>query len=620
MTLLCRRALAFCTLLCVAVSLHAGVAHAGEREANIAAYERAQVQWGATVLLLPAQLEYRTALEKQREGDKEAALVHLERAIALAPHWPDPQFSIAGIKFRSFDPDALYYLVGAFKSLWLDFHSQSLLVANFLIIGLLVLVVASTIFCIAFLVRYLPFVAYRLSEVLEKRTSAAMARPTAYLLLLAPFALLPGFVTGFCFLVLLTWYFMHRRERIVIAALALPFIVLGLFAGQVERYAPVADPSSFTTLASEAATSAGNNMLLRRIESTPAEHLATEKNVALGLMYQRQENYDAAAGRFLEAISAEPDNAMAYINLGNVYYLQGSYEKALEGYRKAEQLAPTDAVGQYNLAQAYIKTLLMAESSDALRASAAAGIDRVKESYAEPVRPGVQVYAKTYPPHELWRIAGVEGTSRPPTLIDDVLSPVTRFDGRAGAWIMLGTLILVLILGRFIKPHHLAFQCSNCGELTSESTANSERGMYICVQCAGAIGGVSSDKVIEALMRQRRQKVLVRRRRAIRFLTMWVPGVRDVFYGRITRGLFLAFVVGLSLVQLWSRGYVIKDWYMLELTTPVWKWALPAAGVVIAYAMTFLSGRYTEVRNYRNTSLRARTAAREDKPARRASA
>jgi tetratricopeptide (TPR) repeat protein len=620
MTLLGRRALAFCTLLCVAVSLHAGTAHAGQREANIAAYERAQVQWGATVLLLPAQLEYRTALAKERTGDRDAALVHLERATELAPNWPDPHFTIAGIKFRSFDPDALYYLVGGVKALWLDFHSQSLLLTNLLIIGLLVLVVAATIFCIAFAVRYLPFVAYRLSEVLEKRASAVMARPAAYLLLLVPFALLPGFVTGFCFLMLLTWHFMQRRERIVMVLLALPFIALGLLAGHVERYTPVANPSSFTALVSQGVSSAGNNTLLRQIESARSENLTIEKNIAMGIIYQRQENFDAAASLFLEAISMEPDNAMAYINLGNVYYLQGRYEKALEGYRKAEQLLPTDAVGQYNLAQAYIKTLLMAESSDALRASAAAGIDRVKDSYAKPAQPGLLVYAKTYQPRDLWRIAGVEGTSLPPTLIDDVLAPVTRFDGRTGAWIMLATLIIVLILAHFIKRQHLAFQCSNCGELTSEATANSERGMYICRDCAGVIGGVSSEKVIEALMRQRRQKVLVRRRRAIRFLTTWVPGVRDVFYGRITRGLFLAFVVGLSAVQLWSRGYVIKDWYMLELPTPVWKWALPAAGIVIAYAMTLLSRQYKEVRNYRNTSLRARSAARETSTARRASA
>jgi len=620
MTFLCRRALAFCTLLCVAVSLHAGAAHAGQLEANIAAYERAQIQWGATVLLLPAQLEYRTALEKQGEGDNEGAIAHLERAMALAPHWPDPQFAIAGIKFRSFDPDALYFLVGGFKSLWLDFHSQSLLLANLLIIGLLVLVVTATIVCIAFGVRYLPFVAHRLAEVLEKRTRANMARAAAYLLLLIPFALLPGFVTGFSFLLLLTWYFMHRRERLVMIGLALPFIALGLFAGQIERYAPVADPSSFTALASEGTHSSGNNMLLRRLESTEAANLAAEKSIALGLMYQRQENYDAAAGRFLEAISIEPDNEMGYINLGNVYYLQGRYDKALEGYRKAEQLVPTDAVGQYNLAQAYIKTLLMAESSDALRAAATAGIERVKESYAEPARSGVQVYAKTFLPRDLWRIAAMEGTSRPPTLIDDVLSPITRFDGRTGAWIMLATLILVFILGRFVKERHLSFQCSNCGELTSESTSNSERGMHICQQCAGGIGGVSSDKVIEALLRQRRQKVLVRRRRAIRLLTMWIPGVRDVFYGRMARGLFLAAVFAVSLVELWSRGYVIKDWNMLALPTPMWKWVLPAAGVAVTYAITLLSRQYFEVRNYRNTSLRARTTAREEGAARRESA
>ena len=87
---------------------------------------------------------------------------------------------------------------------------------------------------------------------------------------------------------------------------------------------------------------------------------------------------------------------------------------------------------------------------------------------------------------------------------------------------------------------------------------------------------------------------------------MWLPGMRDIFYGRLTRGLFLSTLAAFCVVQLWSRGYVIKDWSYLELDSPTWKWVLPLAGIVLSYAMSLFARSYLEVRNYRSPSLRQR--------------
>jgi hypothetical protein len=58
-------------------------------------------------------------------------------------------------------------------------------------------------------------------------------------------------------------------------------------------------------------------------------------------------------------------------------------------------------------------------------------------------------------------------------------------------------------------------------------------------------------------------------------------------------------------IELWTRGFLVKDWNSLVTSVSMWKWVLPAAGIVVAYASTVLSKRYLEVRNYRSPSIRA---------------
>jgi hypothetical protein len=352
--------------------------------------------------------------------------------------------------------------------------------------------------------------------------------------------------------------------------------------------------------------SAGDPTLIKTVEQVSIPALAAEKHNVLGLLHHRQENFDTAASHFLRAIEQKPNDIMAYINLGNVYYSQGMYEKALEGYRKAAQIDGTDAVGQYNLAQAYIKTLLMAESSKALKTASANGIDNIKRSYAASARPFAQVYPKTFSNTDLWLMSRVESETHNEDFLTQMLYPLTRMSARASAWLLLGAFVLAMFLARVFKNKNLTFQCSNCGELTCDNCCENTGNMYLCESCAGVIEGVSSDKVIEALLRQRRQGVLVRRRKGIRVLTVWLPGMRDLYYGRIMRGVLITLTFAFSLIQLWSKGFIVKDWNSLAPSGGMWKWVVPAAGIVLMYALSIFSKRYLEVRNYRSQSIQAR--------------
>ena len=600
------RPLAFCTFCFVVLISNRLAAVPPKLGEDFAQYNRAQIQWGATTLPLGAQLTYRAAEHAIQNGDLDLAVRYLEEAIKLDPQFSDAYFTLSKVKCRKLDPDALYLFVMGFRVVLGRFSSQSLLAVNAIVLGALVLMVLTMIVCMSFAIRYLPFLAHKIAEFLRRRLNAALPRATSYLLVLLPFALFPGFVSGICVLVLTTWYFMQRREKFMLLVLMLPFVLWGVFSPRLRQFDALADPESFTQLAARSAYAPSDPMLINAVEQMSVKGLEAERHDVLGLLYTRREDYETAAWHFLRAIEIAPRDASAYINLGNVYYMQGRNEKALEGYHKAAQIDETDAVGQYNLAQAYIRTLLMAESSKALKNAAAAGIDEVRSSYAAMAQSSLQVYPKTYSAAELWRFARIEGKARTTDFLSDMLQPLTRFPARVSAWLLACAAVLAMIISRILRNRGLTFQCSNCGNLTCDGCCADNGDTLLCPNCAAVIEGVSSDKVTEALLRQRRQSVIVRRRRAIRLLTLWLPGMRDVYYGRLSRGLLLALLFSFAAVELWTRGYILKDWNSLPASPPVWKWVLPSIVVTFTYSVSWFSRRYVEVRNYRSQTMRAR--------------
>lgn len=613
---------AFCTFWVIVLSIGAAHGRALKLTENFTYYKTSQVQWGATTLPLAAQLNYEAAIHQIQEGNVDNAVTYLNEAIRLDPSFSDAYLTLSNLKFRRFDTDALYYLVLGFRSFLESFTGQSLLVVNTVLFAAFLLVILTTIICVSFAIRYLPFVTHKISELLRVRFHATFPRLTAYLIILIPFALFPGFIYGICFIVVMTWYFMHRRERVVLMVLVTPFVLLGIFAPKTKQLNPLADPGSFTHLATKAINSSGDARLINDIENCEAPSLKAEKHVCLGLLFLRRENFDTAASHFFSAIELRPNDPMGYINLGNVYYLQGRFEKALEGYRKAAQIDDNDEVGQYNLAQAYIKTLLLAESSTALKKASALGIDKIKQSYAEIARHDIQVYAKTFSNSDLWRIAQIESHGHTGNFLNNVLRPVTRASAGMSAWLLIGAFLTALILSRVLKKRHLSFQCSNCGELTCDNCCYDSGATFLCPACAEMTKGVSSDKVIEALLRQRRQIAIVKRNKTIRAFTPWIPGVRDIFYGRLTRGLALASVFSLSLILLWSKGFIVKDWNSLVTVVPLWKWILPVGGIVVTYSLSLFSKRHYEVRDYRTPNIRQRRkdTVKDDPSLKRASA
>jgi len=607
------RQLAICLVaICALVAPDVCGAKNSEAE-NIAAYQQIQLTRGARDLPVLAQLEYREAIEFLQQGDRATAEQRLASAMSLDPGFADPYFTMSGLKLRDFSFDAAVYLIEGVTLASRDFHTQGRFIINFMTLVPYVLILVSLIFCIAMAIRYLPFAAHRIKEFMESRMGALLAGPAAIILLLIPFVAFPGIITALAYITITCWLFMYRRERFVLLVLITPFVLYGLFGSLLKPITSVADPSSMTSLIARANTDAGNIELIEEIEEAPAGDLEAEKEMALGLLYQRRGNYVTAADHFFRTISHEKHLAMAYINLGNVYFMQGDYAKALEGYRKSEGIEPLDAVCQHALAQAYIKELLMKESSKALQLASALGIDDTKALYTNGALETITVFPKTFSANEMWSIAMRDPGTNSKDYFDEAFSPFMRFPRTIGAWILILALVATVILAATIKSWKLTFQCSNCGNLACEGCASDTDDMSLCRECASTIEHVSSEKVIAALLRQKRQSRLVSRRRSARFATMILPGIRHFSYGRMARGFALATLFAVCAIELFSRGYVVPDERTLIFGEPPWKMIIPAFGLVLAYLSTFLSRQGMDLRDRKVRKRGPRADKKSDK-------
>jgi tetratricopeptide (TPR) repeat protein len=555
---------------------------------------------------LAAQLMQERALRKLDEGDIQTAEKLLIQSIEMDPNYPDPYFTLAKIKVRQFSSDTFYYFTKAVVTLLKNFRYQRLLVLNGILFSLLAFALIAAIFCITFTLKYLPFTAHKLAEFLEGRFNAAVPKLLAYMLLVIPFALFPGLITGMVVMILISWMFMLKREKLFTVLIILPFLGLGFFNHHLKQYEPLADPASLTSRIAAANVSHGDDRLIAAIEAQPAGELEIEKDLVLGLLHLRSEQFLPATTYFLRAISNDPTNLMAYVNLGNVYYLQGDYSKALEGYRKASALDSLDAVCQYNLAQAYIKTFLLAESSTALKQASASGIETVKKSFAANALKYFPVYPKTFSDRDLWRISKIEGETYTGGHLWNILLPITHFTPRVSAWLLVGALFFAFFVFRLIDRRKLTFQCTNCGELTCEHCCKDDDGLGFCEHCAEAVDGVTSEKVISALLSRRRQIIIVKRRKSLRFITSLVPGVRDIYYGRILRGAAIATLFSLSLILLWSRGMIIKDWNTIATQIPAWKFIAYAGIGAAALVLSIFSKPPYDSKMFRKSGARGR--------------
>ena len=88
-------------------------------------------------------------------------------------------------------------------------------------------------------------------------------------------------------------------------------------------------------------------------EFTSTASALQEKDLALGLKYYREKNYDQAVEYFVQVIEKYPDFKEALSILGNAYYRNNQIDLAIRSYQRVKQIDPFDVDAYENIGVIY---------------------------------------------------------------------------------------------------------------------------------------------------------------------------------------------------------------------------------------------------------------------------
>ena len=547
------------------------------RDTSLQSYSYDEVTQGAPALQVPSRIVYREALELLEQGDWEGARARLLLAAELSGEYPDPLLTLAKNEFLRFNPDFLPHMIEGSQRLLSNFYVQSFALANIALLATVTSIGTLLLLLVYLLVKYWPLVDHSIREWYSVKCSFPPANWVGIILAIALISLRAGIAVYISLLLLTVWISLKLKERIVVLSLVLFVSALSFFAGYSNTLVPPMDPGSVTRRLSLVNERGADNDLFQLISSIDDAAYRSERDYALGTLLYRLEILPEARNFLLNSVSANPDFAPAYVNLGNVYFKQGDFDKAVAGYQSAVSIDSEHILAHYNLGQTYIKKMLFAESSQSLKRANELGIEEYRTTHPSTRFRNLTIYEDGFGSKELWLMAYREGSEREHILFNEILQPFLLFPFHR-LWIMLiGCSIVSLLLGMKVTKSKTVFRCENCDRPACHICADEELGVRLCRECASVVDGLSSTKVMEALLRHRRQKVFKASARKIRKRTFLFPGAAHICYGKTFAGAFCISLSVVGMLALLWNGLYFKEPSALRQMTPLWQTITPIA-------------------------------------------
>jgi len=580
---------------------------------NLEAYTEGELASGAPSIPVSSRALYREALQLLHEGKKDEAIGELELSANMTGDYAAPLFTLAKIKILSASPDFLPYLVEGCKRLALSYPSQAVLAANAAAFLIFALVGALFATLVALLVKYWQLIDHKIVEAFADRFSFPPARWIIGIICVALALMRLGLALYIAILLTALWSFMSKREKGAVLSLVILLSAASFEARYSNELAPAIDPRSVTNRLALVNRQGADEESIARIRDIDGKNFKTDRAFALGTMMYRAGRYTDAQGYLLESVSLAKGFAPAFVNLGNVYFMQGDYDKALAGYQSAVEIDSTSAVANYNIGQTYIKKMLFAQSGDWLERANTLGIEAFRSAHPAIGLRNPPVYESGFESGELRSIASREGSARREILVGEMLRPYLLFPFQRLWLLFAASLCAATILARKLPRAWHIERCGNCGGATCSACENMQTGIRLCSGCAEVIKDLGSVKVMEALLRTRRQRVASARQRSHRRRTLFFPGASHLYYGRTAPGVALSLVGAGAIAMLVWHGAYFKNPGAMNASRPLWNILLPLGALCAAYIVSFRVKAPLEPRNYRvfppETRMQAKSAA-----------
>ncbi len=522
-------------------------------------YTTAELQNGAWSLQVPARAVYRDAIETLEAGDRDMARRKLLLAARMSGDYSEPMFALARIDLRSGKTDFIIHLIEGYKRKVRGFYGQALLVANGVILLTTVSFAVLFLTLIFLLVRHWPEYDHKIREIYGGKFAFPPARFIGPLAILGLLIARSGIVLYSALMMAVLWPVIGRREKGSILTVTIFLCAVSILTPRLESLTAAVDEGSATRRLTMINESGTDSRLIRSIESIDDKRFSVEKDFALGTMKSRMGLYDEARDHLLASVQQRNDFAAAYLNLGNVYFRQGDYNKALAGYQSVIAIDSTNALAWFNIGQTYINKMLFAESSEALERAREFGIEEYNEANPATTLIEFDIYDCGFPTGELWSIAYREGSAGKSGILDGIFRPYLLFPLK-WVWILLAAAVAAgMILARLVPASWKVYFCSNCSLTTCPDCSDTETGITLCHNCATAIGGLSSVKVMEALLRHRRQKVRSIGHRGVWLRMKVVPGSSKIILGSAGRGMIIMSIAASAVLMFLWNGFYLDD-------------------------------------------------------------
>ncbi len=562
-------------------------------------YTTAELQRGAWSLQVPARAVYRDAMETLEAGDSDTARRKLILAARMSGDYPDPMFALARIDLRRGKTEFIVHLIEGYKRKVRGFYGQALLAANVVILSTAVSFAVLFLALIFLLVRHWPEYDHKIREMYGGKFAFPPARFIGPLLILGLLIARSGIAVYSALMMAVLWPVIGRREKAAILGVTIFICAVSFLTPRLESLTAAIDEGSVTRRLAMTNETGADSRLIRSIGSINDKRFSAEKDFALGTMKSRMGLYEEARDHLLASVSKRKDFEPAYLNLGNVYFRQGDFNRALAGYQSVIAIDSTNALAWFNIGQTYINKMLFAESSEALERAREFGIEEYNEANPATTLIEFDIYDCGFPAAELWRIAYREGGSGKSGILDGIFRPYLLFPLK-WVWLLLAIAVAAgIILARAVPSSWKVFFCSNCSLTTCPDCSDTETGITLCHNCATAIGGLSSVKVMEALLRHRRQKVRSRGNRG-RWLKMSVvPGSSKIILGSAGKGIFIMSIAAGAVFMLIWNGFYLNDPRSAGSAAPLIHQATAATIITLCWLSTFRSRKPREQINYR---------------------
>ncbi len=567
--------------------------------ANLKAYTESELAHGAPSIPVTSRALYREALQLLRDGKKDEAVRKLELAANITGDYAAPLFTLARIKVLSASPDFLPYLIEGCTRTALSYPSQAVFAANAAAFLIFTIVGALLATLVALLVKYWQLIDHKIVEAFAHRFTFPPARWIIALICVALVFMRLGLALYIAILLVALWSFMSRREKGAVLSLVILLSAASFAARSSNALAPAIDPRSVTNRLVLVNRRGADEDRVARIRAIEGKDFRADRAFALGTMMYRIGRYPDAQAYLLESVSLANRFAPAFVNLGNVYFMQGDYDKALAGYQSAFELDSASAVANYNIGQSYIKKMLFAQSGEWLERANMLGIDAFRSAHPAIGLRNPPIYESGFDSGELRSIAFLEGGARRDVLIGEMLQPYLLFPFQWLWLLFAASLCAATILSRKLPEAWHVERCENCGSATCSACENAQTGIRLCRECADVIKDLGSVKVMEALLRTRRQRVSSARQRSHRRRTLFFPGASHVYYGRTAPGIALSLIGAGAVAILAWKGAYFKDPGAMNIVQPLWKMLFPLGALCAAYIASFRVKAPQEPRNFR---------------------